>query len=57
MSIDVNDGSIITIEDFMDNLVHYLMPAAPQYNEKMTLCFNNGTKMVVRKDTNIGYYR
>jgi hypothetical protein len=56
MSLNAAPGDIITIEDFMDNIIHYLMPAVPDYSNKITIVFSNGKRMTVLKTQKLGYY-
>ena len=56
MGTDLKEGQIITIEDFMDTVVKYLMPPVPNYGECITIIFANGIKWAVRKGIMIGYF-
>ena len=56
MSTDLKEGQIITIDDFMDTVVKYLMPPVPNYGECITIIFANGIKWSIRKGIMIGYF-
>jgi len=52
---NINPGEIVTVEDFMDSMVHFMTPSEPNYKEKVTLVFSDGSRMIVRKDTLMWY--
>lgn len=54
MPVDVNPGEIISVEDFMDNVVHYLTPPVAEYQDKITIIFNTGLRISVLRDQIMG---
>jgi len=56
MATVVKEGDIITIRDFVDTLVYYLEPAVPNYSNKVTIVFDDGTRIIVLKNQRVGYF-
>lgn len=54
MSNNPQPGDIVTVEDFMDTLVKYLMPPVPNYQDKITLIFKSGLRMSILRDQVMG---
>lgn len=47
-------GDIITVEDLMDCIVYYLMPPVTEYQDKITLIFQDGLRISVLRDQLMG---
>ena len=54
MPYDPQPGDIITVEDFMDCLVYYLMPPVAEYQDKITVLFTDGLRLTIRRDQLMG---
>lgn len=54
MSNNPQPGQIISVEDLMDTFVYYMMPPVPQYQDKITLVFNDGVRFSVLRDQIMG---
>ena len=51
------EGKIITVQDFVDMLVYYLMQPEPDYTSKITIVCSDGFRMNVFKDQIMGQNR
>lgn len=54
MPYEIEPGTIISVQDFMDSLVHYLMPPVTDYQNKITLIFQSGLRFNVLKEQVLG---
>ena len=54
---DPGEGKIISVQDFVDMLVYYLMQPEPDYASKITIVCSDGFRMNVFKDLTMGQYR
>ena len=47
-------GDIISVKDFMNCIVHFLLTPVPDYNDKMTVVCSDGFRFIVKRNTIMG---
>lgn len=53
--IDAKPGDLITVEDFMKAVVTFMTPSEPNYKNKITIVFDDGSRMIVLKNQRMWY--
>lgn len=54
MTAKPKEGTIISVRDFMDMIVYYLMPPVAEYKDKITVVTHTGFRMTVKKNCKMG---
>lgn len=47
-------GKIITVQDFVDMMIYYLMPPEVDYGDKITVVLDSGFRFNIKKDMKVG---
>lgn len=55
MPTTITEGQIISVEDFMDTVMSFLMPPVSEYTNKITIIFHDGTRITVKKNQRMFY--
>ena len=54
MTAKPKEGTIISVKDFIDMIVYYLMPPTTEYKDKITVVTHTGFRMIVKKNCHMG---